>query len=176
MSVPDLFRGIVFSLRLGIVEPSVLFSCRIGQGFLLERLAGKVNVGPGLSARRFCTFVVNNGVLSIGKKVFFNQLCSVNCLSEIHIGDNTIFGEGVKIYDHNHRYDTGGLIRDSGFVFKDVDIGNNCWIGSNVCILAGAKIGDGCVIGAGSIVRGEVPAGTLYFSDGSSRQKRREDE
>ncbi len=39
---------------------------------------------------------------------------------------------------------------------KPVSIGNNVWIGENVCILPGVNIGDGCIIGANSVVNGDI--------------------
>ena len=42
-----------------------------------------------------------------------------------------------------------------------ITIGDDCWIGANVCVLPGVTIGAGCVIGAGSLVTKDVPAGWL---------------
>ena len=44
------------------------------------------------------------------------------------------------------------------WVERDIVIGNDVWIGSNSVILAGVKIGDGTVIGAGSVVTKDIPA------------------
>ena len=45
-------------------------------------------------------------------------------------------------------------------------IGNNVWIGENPVILAGASIGDGCIIGANSIVTKDIPAGSIVIGNG----------
>ncbi|MBK8368419.1 MAG: hypothetical protein IPL10_13640 [Bacteroidetes bacterium] len=45
-----------------------------------------------------------SGVISIGKNVFFNLGCSISCLESVTVGDDVLFGEGVKIYDHNHEF------------------------------------------------------------------------
>lgn len=98
----------------------------------------------------------------VGRNTFFNNHCSLNALCSISIGDNCLFGEGVRIYDHNHRFSKVGLpFVLQGFKSGDVQIGSNCWIGSNVLILKGAVIGDNCVIGAGSIVSGSIPPSSL---------------
>ena len=69
-----------------------------------------------------------------------------------------MFGENVKIYDHDHVFtDISVPIRDQGFAESPVVIGDDCWIGSNVVILRGSRIGRGCVIGAGAVVHGDVP-------------------
>ena len=94
------------------------------------------------------------GKLFIGKNCFFNNGCSINSLCEISIGDYCIFGENVKIYDHNHKCDRTQKIpfKKQGYEMKKIKIGNNCWIGSNVTILAGVVIGDNVIVGANTVV------------------------
>ena len=98
--------------------------------------------------------------------MFFNRNCSLNCRgTSITIGENSIFGEGVRIYDHNHCYkDPSRPIGEQGFSEAPVTIGKNCWIASNVVILKGVTIGDHAVIGAGCIIHKDVPANTLVVN------------
>ena len=108
----------------------------------------------------------SEGKIEIGDNVFFNNDCSVNSHNIIRIGDNCIFGENVKIYDHNHRFALKDkLIRDQGYSSKKILIGEDCWIGSNVIILAGSIIGKHCVIGAGSIISSNVPDYSIVRSN-----------
>ncbi|WP_353322104.1 acyltransferase [Apilactobacillus apinorum] len=82
--------------------------------------------------------------------------------NRIEIGSNTIFGENVKIYDHNHRFNLKNKnISDQGFSNGTVKIGNNCWIGSNTTILKGSEIGDNVVIGAGMVIDSKIPSNTI---------------
>ena len=99
--------------------------------------------------------------LKMGSHIFFNNYCSLNALNEIEIGNDCIFGENVKIYDHNHVFNSEKLFRESGYSVGKVKIGNNCWIGSNVTILKNAEIGDNCVIGAGCIINEKIENNTL---------------
>ena len=111
----------------------------------------------------------------IGKKVFFNNYCSINCHERIEIGDNCIFGESVKIYDHNHRFrDINKTIMSQGYSTKSVTIGTNCWIGSNVCILPGSHIGDNVIIGAGTIISGTIPDGMIVTANRELTMVRRD--
>ena len=85
------------------------------------------------SRKAFLLRVCDNAQCIIGKNVFFNNYCSVTSMKKIEIGDDCIFGENVKIYDHNHNYkDKEYLIREQGCSADEVVIGNNCWIGSKI--------------------------------------------
>lgn len=101
--------------------------------------------------------------ISIGKRVFFNNYCSINCLEKIEIGDDTMFGEGVKLYDHNHliSHDSGISISKAEFSKAPIIIGKNCWIASNVIILKGVTIGDNSIIGAGCVIHKSVPPNSI---------------
>lgn len=110
----------------------------------------------------FSLGIEGQGHVEVGDDVFFNNYCSIVSQGNIKIGDGTIFGENVKIYDHNHRFnDITRPIKVQGYSVGTVEIGNHCWIGSNVTILKGTKIGDNCVIGAGCVVSGEIPNGMI---------------
>ena len=127
---------------------------------------GKLQTGEKAYARKgFTILIEGDGIVKIGDKCFFNNFCSINSLKSIEIGDNTVFGENVHIYDHNHIYqDADTPINEQGFTYGDVKIGSNCWIGSNVVILKGVTIGDHCVIGAGCVVYKDVPAGKVLVN------------
>lgn len=122
-----------------------------------------IKIGKKLNFRKRFNLNVSNGAkLIIGNNVFFNNDCSINCKSLIMIGNNCIFGENIKIYDHNHIFNKVKVpIYKQGYKYKDVRIGNNCWIGSNVVILPGTCIGDNCVIGAGCIISSSIESNML---------------
>ncbi|MBR6422308.1 acyltransferase [bacterium] len=130
--------------------------------YLKMRFHGKIDLGTNFRVRkRFCC-LIRNGKVTIGDNVSFNNNCSVTALNSVKIGNDTIFGEGVKIYDHNHSFHKdAGLIRTQPIKMGSVTVGNNCWIGSNVVLLKGTEIGDGCVIGAGCVISGKIPINTL---------------
>lgn len=111
---------------------------------------------------RFQLTVDQGGEIVIGDRCFFNHDCSLNAIDKIEIGSDCLFGEQVKVYDHNHRFaDVTQLVREQGYSKAGIKIGSNCWIGSDVIILKGVTIGDHVVIGAGCIISQSIPSETL---------------
>ena len=127
---------------------------------------GKITFGKNVTFRKgFSLMIDKTGKVIIGNNVFFNNYCSINANERITIGDGTLFGENVKVYDHNHCYkDVDIPIKEQGFTTAPVSIGKHCWIGSNVVILKGVTIGDNSVIGAGCVVYKDVPSGTIVVN------------
>ena len=81
----------------------------------------------------------------------------MTAVDSVKIGSGCKFGNNLVIVDHDHNYKN-----DDGpeFISTPVVIGDNNWVGANVTILRGTKIGNGCVIGAGSVVKGDIPDGS----------------
>lgn len=126
-----------------------------------------LNIGNGVNIRNSCNILVgNNAELILGNRFFMNNFCSINCLEKIEIGKNTLFGEGVKIYDHNHEYQTEPefKVEHQKFRTAPVKIGKNCWLGSNVIVLKGVTIGDNTIIGAGCLIYKDVPANSMVVN------------
>jgi acetyltransferase-like isoleucine patch superfamily enzyme len=140
---------------------------QLGKNFLLDLKEDSriIFKGPFTARGNFSIIGRKSGQIRIGTNVFFNLGCSISCLDFVSIGDNVMFGENVKIYDHNHEFrDKEKQINEQGFCQKPVKIGNNCWIGTNVVILKGVEIGDNSVIGANVVVRENIEAGQLVYN------------
>jgi len=123
-----------------------------------------IKIKSDCTTRRNCfIWIQGPAMLSIGDNVFFNNGCSINCLDKIEIGSGSIFGEGVKMYDHNHKYTTDPIISISKDQFNTapIIIGKNCWIGSNVTILKGVTIGDNVIIGANCLIYESIPSNSI---------------
>ncbi len=129
--------------------------------------AKKISIGSGFSIRNYCNILVSNDAeLHIGNNVFMNNYCSINCLEKIEIGENTLFGEGVKLYDHNHQYSASPdfKVEHQKFNSAPIKIGKNCWLGSNVIVLKGVTIGDNVIIGAGCVIHKDIPANSMIIN------------
>lgn len=125
-----------------------------------------VSFGKGTTFRKDLWIYVEKGAkLTIGNECFFNNHCSLNCLESVTIGNRCLFGEGVKVYDHDHKYkDLTKPIKEQGFSTKPVVIGDDCWICSNVTILKGVTIGNHCTIGANCLIYKDIPDNTVVKS------------
>ncbi len=86
----------------------------------------------------------------------------VGCSGKITIGKNVMFGPKCSLFAENHNFsDTEASIKGQGVNQKGIVIEDDCWIGSNVTILDGVTIGRGSVIGAGTLITKDVPAGSI---------------
>ena len=93
-----------------------------------------VELGQDITLRSFVCLEVGNGAtLKLGNRVFFNNHCSIRCEHHIEIGKDTMFGDGVRIFDHNHQY-SNYHVEKIAFNYGKISIGKNCWIGANVVV------------------------------------------
>ncbi len=105
----------------------------------------------------------------IGKRCFFNYNLTIQDDAQVTIGDDNNFGPNLTIVTPLHpmlpderRLMLDGEGKPKRFCYaKPVRIGSNCWFGANVVVCPGVTIGDGSVIGAGSIVTRDVPPHTF---------------
>ena len=98
--------------------------------------------------------------ITLGRKVYFNFNCIILDVMAVRIGSNSLFGPGVQIYTAMHPIDADE--RRKGLEFaKTVAIGDDVWVGGAAVICPGVTIGNRAVIGAGSVVTRDVPAGTF---------------
>ena len=94
-----------------------------------------------------------------GENVYFNVNCVVLDSMKITIGSNVLIGPGVHMYTSTHPLNA--TERKSKQFSKPIIIGDDCWIGGNAVICPGVKIGNGCTIGAGSVVTKDIPDNSL---------------
>lgn len=130
-------------------------------------------VGDNVICRNFENFHISSGKLILHDGVFINNSCSFNCMERIEIGNGTMMGEEVRFYDHDHSY-TAKKIEKGQWNTAPIRVGRDCWIGSNVTILKGVTIGDNTIIGAGCLIRNDVPANSVVYNDGHLCVKRRD--
>lgn len=120
-----------------------------------------VRLGEHLvSDGRLAIITGKRACLVIGARTYFNEGVMISCLESVSIGDGCRFGPDVKIFDNNHKFSSKSGV-SAEHITAPISIGNHCWIGANVTILKGTHIGNNCVIGAGCVVKGHIPPGSL---------------
>lgn len=100
--------------------------------------------------------------ISIGKGSYINRNCNIyNANGSVVIGSNCAIAYNVSFHTTNHVYDSA--IKRAGSVIGSlIFVEDGCWIGANAVILPGTIVHSGCVIAAGSIVKGECKGNSLY--------------
>lgn len=103
--------------------------------------------------------------LIIGKNCKIGDYVHIAAGESVKIGNNVLMGSKILISDLNHGNYSGVCKESVPNIPPDkrplhtspVVIGNNVWLGDNVCVLPGVTIGDGCIIGANSVVTKDIP-------------------
>ena len=105
----------------------------------------------------FCDYGDN---IALGRKVFFNFNCVVLDVAEVRIGDHVLFGPAVQLYTATHPLDAA--VRRAGLeAARPIAIGDDVWIGGGAIVNPGVTIGARTVVGAGSVVTRDLPAGVF---------------
>ena len=125
-------------------------------GYLEMYQNSEINVQNTFFIHSGCDIMVFKGAkLNLGSG-YINRYCKIRCYDEITIGNGVAISENFTIWDSDAHQMMNGSEPTQPIV-----IGDKVWIGTNVTVLKGVKIGDGCVIAAGSLVTKDVPANCL---------------
>ena len=99
--------------------------------------------------------------ISIGRDVLVNYNCTFLDTAKISIGDHTKIGPDchlvTAVHPKDHMERRTHIVRGA-----PITIGEDCWLGANVTVLPGVRIGDRCIIGAGSVVTKDVPDDSVW--------------
>lgn len=122
-----------------------------------------VTISRGVMIRPSSYYGGDLGVgLTMGEHSSIGPYGYIGCSGKITIGNNVMFGPKCSLFAENHNFsDTETSIKSQGVNQKGITVEDDCWIGSNVTILDGVTIGRGSVIGAGTLITKDVPAGSI---------------
>ena len=130
------------------------------EGFFLRRLLyGRLaqKTGPSLLIFSNVKIIFGNRI-GFGTRVAINSGSYIDARGGLTIGSGTMIGPNNVLVSVNHGSQrTDQPMWQQPLEFGQIEIGEDVWTGANVTILAGAKIGKGAIIGAGSVVTGEIP-------------------
>jgi len=123
---------------------------------ILRELFGAGGESVWMQPPFFCDYGSN---IELGDRVFFNFNCVVLDVCPVRIGSFTLFGPAVQILTPMHPLNAEE--RRPAEFGKPIEIGSDVWVGGGALILPGVRIGSRAVIGAGSVVTRDVPAGVF---------------
>ena len=147
-----------FSCSLSdMISPSV--KIRLSSG-------GRLILGKRVGIRDKVILNSTGGIITIGDQVFINDFTCINSRDEVTIGNNSIIGQGVKIYDHDHDYQNN-LQKD--FICSPVVIDHDVWLGSDAIILRGSYIGEHSIVGAATLLKGDVEPYHIVVNERTSK-------
>lgn len=128
---------------------------------LLAEGLGTVGAGVVIRSPFHCDYGYN---IHLEDGVFLNFGCIILDVVAVRIGAGTLIGPGVQILTADHPRDpaTRGQMLEFG---RPITIGRNVWIGGGALVLPGVTIGDDAIVGAGSVVTGDVPAGSTVVGN-----------
>ena len=114
-------------------------------------LGGVLDIRGGVSAGRRVT---------IGDMCWINASCTLDASAQVTIGNKVAFGQEVMVLTNTHQIGPPDN-RAGASMNLPVTIGDGCWLGARSVVLPGVEIGPGAVVAAGSVVTKSVPANTL---------------
>lgn len=130
-----------------------------GAGLLVSG-GSRIRIGTQFSCWRFCTLAAGpDGEIQIGDRVSLNANVYLNAASggTIHVGNDVMIGPNTVMRASDHRFDDlSRPMRTQGHAPGTIVIEDDVWIGANVTIVGGARIGRGSVVAAGAVVTGVV--------------------
>jgi hypothetical protein len=123
---------------------------------------GQVRFGPFVWIGDGTKIRCHEGVVELGAKTVLGQECTISAYQRVRIGEQCVIADRAMFIDFDHGVvEVERPIRLQGIYKRDVEVGNNVWIGYNACVLRGVRVGDNAVIGTNAVVTKDVPANAV---------------
>lgn len=120
---------------------------------LIKTILGKSGKDTYIEPPFRCDYGYN---IEVGDNFYANYNVTILDIAKVTIGDNVMLAPNVSIYTAGHPIHKD--MRNTGYEYGiEITIGNDVWIGGNTVLAPGVKIGNGVVIGAGSVVTKDIP-------------------
>ena len=141
-----------------------IYNNYISQFSNINIIDGKIKIDDKIYMKKGSRIGVNKGGKIHIKSCYMNNIVLCISMGNIQIGKNVSIGPNTVIYDHDHAFNENGKI-DNEYKIGSVVIEDNVWIGAGVIILRNTTIGKNCLIGAGTIVKGNIPNNTIVTTN-----------
>jgi lipopolysaccharide O-acetyltransferase len=123
-----------------------------------------IRIGNGVCIWQHARLIAHNSddgsiKIDIGDGASIHPYAHISAIRSVRIGAGALFASNVYISDHDHdwRDPDDPPISNARVLAAPVDIGPNVWLGEKVCVLRGVTIGEGSIVGAGSVVTKDIP-------------------
>jgi acetyltransferase-like isoleucine patch superfamily enzyme len=153
-----LLRWLAFKVRFGrrLQTDGVCFICP-GVKFEIGKNA-RLRLGRWCWIGNDSKIRVHEGTVSVGAKTVLGQECTISAFQHVSIGRECIVADRVMLIDFDHGIvEVDRPIRMQGIYKRDVDVGNNVWMGYGACVLRGCTVGDNSVLGTYAVVTDDIP-------------------
>ncbi len=169
LQLPGFILGGFHAIALNNPSPlaGLLRRRRFGTQCLIDTgvtISNKTNFSSGTGCALYHgTYILNtSGTFQMGDESHLGAMCYVNvCYGHVHLGNHVAIGPHTSIIAYSNHYEKQKSITESR-VQQDIKIGNNVFIGAHCTILPGTIIHDNVVVGAGSVVKGELKSNAVY--------------
>lgn len=157
MNFPASFFGYLISIPARMKGMKFGKNSFIGPRYDLSPMLRGVILGNdviiGRNAWLDISTYTKGGEIIIGDGTQIGRNVMISACKKIEIGKKCLFSFGVSLLDHDHKFEAGKSPLEIGISEgKEIEIGDNCFVGAHSFILKGVKLGKNCVVGAGSVV------------------------
>lgn len=134
------------------------------------RALAEWRLGEGVTVMRSCRIIARGGVV-IGDRTIIGDRCVIDGRGGLTIGSDVNISGGTTILTAGHSVKSPTFAGTK----RAVVISNRAWIATGCLLLPGVTVGEGAVAGAGSVIRGDVPAWEVWAGNPATKQGDRPD-
>jgi acetyltransferase-like isoleucine patch superfamily enzyme len=144
---------------------------KIGEGTQIPRIRvnwpHQVSIGRGVILQedvifQYDSYWTEGPSIVVGDHSFIGRSCEFNVRQGVSIGKNCLIAAGCKFVDQNHGIERDRLIRQQPRQEAAIEVGEGAWLGANVVVLMGVRIGEGAVVGSCALVNKNIPAFEIW--------------
>jgi len=157
-------QGVVFGRHLTLRHP---YKIKIGHRVVIDDYClldakgcreGDFTLGNNVLISRNCILSCKEGFLKVGDNTNFGANCSVYSVGCMDIGANVLFAANCYLGGSMYHFDRTDIppIQQGSYSKGGVTIGEGCWLGADVKILDGVRLGQGVIVGSGAVVLEDV--------------------
>lgn len=161
-------RGVSFGHGVTLRHPHKV---RLGDGVIVDDLVvldakgtsnRGITIGNGVFLGRGTILSCKDGDIELGDEVNIGFHSEIFSASRVEVGAYGLFAAYTYLVGGGHDFERPDVpVIEQQRSSKGIALGDNVWLGTGAKVLDGVRIGAGCVVGAGSVVREDLPAGSI---------------